>query len=138
MNAFGNGEVGFAPFGGNEEQGLRTLSGGQISIQVDGYLAAEDNATPPLIIERSHAVGDISAVVREAPVGGDITLRLRQDEEEYCTLTIHEGANSTSLPVNRFGSPPLTVGKRLCLDVVTVPGSPGTFPGRDLTITIRL
>lgn len=137
MNTFGNGEVGFAPFGGNDEQGLRTLSGGQISIQVDGYLAAEDNATPPLIIERSHAVGDISATVREAPVGGDITLRLRQDEEEYCTLTIHGGATS-SLPTNAFGFPPLTVGKRLCLDVVRVPGSPGTFPGRDLTITIRL
>ena len=70
MNAFGNGEVGFAPYGDTSDKGLRTLSGGQISIQVDGYLAAEDNATPPIVIERSHAVGDISAVVREASCRG--------------------------------------------------------------------
>jgi hypothetical protein len=138
LNAFGNGGVGFVPLGTSEDGGLRTLSGGQISIQYDGYLAAEDDATPPLVIDRSHAVGDISAVVREAPVGGDIELRLRQDSDTYCTLTIPSGETSTSVPIDGFGLVPLTMGKRLCLDIVTVPGSAGTFPGRDLTITIRM
>ena len=55
-------------------------------------------------------------------------------------MFIRDG-NTQSLPtdiVNGFGLPPLTVGKRLCLDIVTVPGSAGTFSGRDLTITIRM
>lgn len=141
LNVFGNGEVGFLPFGESAEQGLRTLSGGQISIQVDGYLAAEDNAAPALVIERSHAAGEIFAVVREAPDGGEsdlpIELRLRQDDEVYCTLVIPSGQTESD-HISGFGLSPLTVGKRLYLDILAVPGAPYTMPGRDLTVTIRM
>lgn len=146
LNGFGNGEVGFLPFGELPDHGLRTLSGGQISIQVDGFLAAEDSAAPALVIERSHAVGEIFAVVREAPYGGDslpveerpgIQLRLRQDGDLYCTLAIPSGQTESD-HISGFGLPPLAVNKRLHLDIVSVPGGYGMLPGRDLTVTIRM
>ena len=40
-----------APFGATTDQGLRTLSGGQLSMQVEGYLATQTDAAPPLVIE---------------------------------------------------------------------------------------
>jgi hypothetical protein len=137
INGFGNGLVGYAPFGGVVDNGLRTLSGGQISIQVEGCLAIQDNAAPALVIDRSHSARDMFAVVREAPDGGDIELTVRQDGVVYCTLTIPDGDTISNL-VSGFGLPPLAADARLYLDVTSVPGAPNTLPGRDLTVTIRL
>ena len=50
-NVRGNGPVATAAFGATTDQGLRTLSGGQLSIQVDGYLAIQTDAAPPLVME---------------------------------------------------------------------------------------
>ncbi len=137
INGFGNGLVGYAPFGGITDNGLRTLSGGQISIQVEGYLAIQDNAAPALVMDRAHAVRDIFAVVREAPDGGDIELTLRQDGVTYCTLTIPDGETISNV-VSGFGLPPLAADARLYLDVTSVPGAPNTLPGQDLTLSVRL
>jgi hypothetical protein len=139
LNAFGNGLVGALSFGATADQGLRTLSGGQISIQVEGYLAIEDNAAPAFVVDHAHSVRDVSAVVRQAPDGGPIELRVRVNSSEYCTLTIAEDETESSLPVFQgFGKAPLGAGDRISLDVVSVPGSANTLPGRDLTVTIRL
>jgi hypothetical protein len=139
LNAFGNSPVGFASFGATADQGLRTLSGGQISIQVEGYLAIEDSAAPAFVIDRTHSVRDVFAVVREAPDGGDIELRVRVNGDEYCTLTIPDGATVSTGPVfSGFGKAPLAADDRIYLDVVSVPGSANTLPGRDLTVTIRM
>jgi hypothetical protein len=116
---------------------LRTLSGGQIALQVDGYLAVQTDATPPFTVESSHAVRDIFATVREAPQGGPIQLRVRQNSTTYCTLTIPTGATVSS-SVGGFGLPPLASGNQVSLDIVSVPGAANTLPGRDLTVTIRL
>lgn len=137
INGFGNGLVGYAPFGGVVDNGLRTLSGGQISIQVEGYLPIQDNAAPALVVDRPHAVRDMFAVVREAPNGGDVELELRQDGVTYCVLTIPDGETISNV-VSGFGLPPLAADARLYLDIVAVPGAPSTLPGRDLTVTIRL
>lgn len=139
LNAFGNGLVGALSFGATSDQGLRTLSGGQISIQVEGYLAIEDNAAPAFVVDRAHAVRDVSAVVREAPDGGPIELRVRVNDDEYCTLTISEDETVSDMPVfSGFGKAPLTANDRISLDVVSAPGSANTLPGRDLTVTIRM
>ena len=137
INAFGNGLVGYAPFGGVVDHGLRTLSGGQISIQVEGYLAIQDNAAPALVMDRTHSARDIFAVVREAPDGGDITVVVRQGSTIYCTLTIPDGENMSNV-VSGFGLPPLAAAARLYLDITGLAGVPNTLPGRDLTVTIRL
>ena len=119
------------------EFGLRTLSGGQLSIQIEGYLAIQSDVAPPLVIEESHCVRDIFAVVREAPAGAPIQLRLRQNADVYCVLTIPTGTNISNV-VGGLGLPPLVAGAQLSLDILSVAqGGQGT-PGRDLTVTVRL
>jgi hypothetical protein len=119
------------------DQGLRTLSGGQFALQVEGFLAIQTNAAPPLVVQDTHAVRDVFAVVREAPTGAPVELRLRQDETTYCTLTIPAGA-TVSDSVDGFGKPPLVAGAQINLDVVSVPEGTEESPGRDLTVTVRL
>jgi hypothetical protein len=104
---------------------------------VDGYLAIQTGAAPPLVIESSYAARDISAVVGEAPSGGAVSLQLRQNSTVYCTLTIADGATSSNV-VNGFGLPPLAAEAQLYLDILSVPGAADTLPGRDLTVTVRL
>jgi hypothetical protein len=136
-NVRGNSPVAPAAFGATVDQGLRTLSGGQLSIQVDGYLAIQPDAAPPLVIEDSLAARDITAVVSEAPSGGPIEMQLLQSGTVYCTLTIADGT-LISDPVDGFGLPPLTANSQLTLNINSVPGATGTLPGRSLTVTIRL
>jgi hypothetical protein len=104
---------------------------------VDGYLAIQTNAAPPLVIEDSHVPRDIFAVVAQAPSGGPIQMQLRQGATVYCTLTIADGA-TTSNSVNGFGLPPLIANSQVNLDITSVAGAAATLPGRDLTVTVRL
>jgi hypothetical protein len=136
-NSIGSGDLAYGTFSGLVDDGIRTLSGGQISIQVEGYLAIETDAAPALVIEDAHAARDIFAVVTEAPSGGDVELTLRMGSSPYVTLTIADGA-IVSNTVSGFGLPPLASGDRLALDITAVPTATGTLPGRDLTVTIRL
>lgn len=121
----------------NADSGIRTLSGGQLTLQYEGHLAIQANAVPPLVIESTHAVRDIFAVLREGPVGGTVELRLRQGDEDFCNLTIPDGA-TTSAVVSGFGKKPLSQLAQLNLDIVGVPQGWNMKPGRDLTVTIRL
>ncbi len=136
-NSIGGGPVAGGAFGATADQGLRTLAGGQFSIQVEGYLAVQTDAAPPLIVENSYAVRDIFALVNSQPVGGAVELQLRVGSTVYCTLTIPDGA-TTSNVVDGFGLVALAVSSQLRLDIVSVPTATGTLPGRDLTVIIRL
>jgi hypothetical protein len=137
VNMFGTSPVMHLPCTTATDGGLRTLAGGQIAMQVDGYLAVQTDATPPFVMDATHVSQDIAATVREAPVGGAVTLLVRQNSAAYCTLTIAAGA-TVSNTVDGFGLPPLTAGSQIHLDVTDVPGAANTLPGRDLTVTIRL
>lgn len=136
-NGRGNSETRRTNFTMNLDRGIRTLSGGQITIQHEGHLAIHTNAAPPLVIEATHAVRDVFAVVREAPTGGNVELRLRQGSEEYCTLTIAAGETISNV-VSGFGLPPLQQMEQLNLDIVAIPQGWDMSPGRDLTVTVRL
>jgi hypothetical protein len=136
-NAVGGGLVGNAAFGATADQGLRTLAGGQLSVQTQGYLVIQAGATPALVIEDAHVARDISAVVREAPSGGAIVMQVTQNSSAYCTLTIADG-QTTSNVVDGFGMSPLAASALLDLNITSVPTAAGTLPGRDLTVTIRL
>jgi hypothetical protein len=136
-NMYGTSPVMHVPYSASTDGGLRTLSGGQIALQVDGYLAVQTDATPPFVMDDAHVPRDIFATVREAPSGGAVTLLVRQNSSAYSTLTIADGA-TISNTVNGLGLPPLETGTQIHLDVVNVPGAANTLPGRDLTVTIRL
>ncbi len=116
------------------DYGLRTLSGGQFSFQVDAFLAIETGATPDIIVEASHSVRDVYAVVGQAPSGGPVTLQINQNGTAYCTLTIADGS-TVSNSVDGATLPPLRAGAQLSLDITMV--GP-TNPGADLTVVIRL
>ena len=136
-NANGNSPTRHAWFGATDDKGLRTLSGGQVALQVEGYMAVQTNATPPFVVEATHSVMDIFAIVQEAPSGGSLELTVKQNGTEYCVLTIVDGA-TVSDSVNGFGLPPLNVNSQIDLDITAVPTASGSTPGRDLSVTIRL
>lgn len=136
-NQRGNGPVAARNFTATLEFGLRTLQGGQINLQVEGPLAIEDDATPPLMIEDFLAMQDLYAVVLEAPTEFPVVLRLRQDEDLVTELTIPVNATMSNV-VNGSGLAPLRAGSQLRLDIVSVGQTATSTPGADLTVTIRL
>jgi hypothetical protein len=139
-NAFGDSAPTQQCYSSPPNVGLRTLSGGQFSLQVNGYLATQQNAAPPLIVEASHAVRDITATVGQAPTGCSISIDVLQNGSPYCHLTIDSGTTTSSLPLlTGVNLPPLTAAAILTLNVALNISDPATFsPGRDLTVTIRL
>ncbi len=144
-NVRGNSPVAAAAFGATTDQGLRTLAGGQLSIQVEGYLAIQTDAAPPLVIDAERAVRDVFAVVSEAPSQppgaspgtNTLQLQLRVGSTVFCTLSFNDGA-TTSNAVDGFGLAPLAAGSQLSLDILAVHGEANSLPGRDLTVTVRL
>ncbi|MBV9268303.1 MAG: hypothetical protein JO061_19195 [Acidobacteriaceae bacterium] len=139
-NAFGDSQATSQCYLTAPDAGLRTLSGGQFALQVAGVLATQQNATPPLIVEASHAVRDMRASVGQAATGYSIAISLVQNGTPFCSLVIPSGATVSSV-VDGTPLGPLTDGASLSLNVVlnidpTYTGSP--VPGRDLTVTIRL
>jgi hypothetical protein len=106
-------------------------------MQVDGTLAIQSSAAPPLIVETAHSIRDIHAVVGGAPTGVPVELAIRLNDAVFCTLTIPVDQTASNL-VDGFGLPPLAAMSKLSLDIVSVGYTANTSPGRDLTVTIRL
>ncbi|MBL8213042.1 MAG: hypothetical protein JNK87_20165 [Bryobacterales bacterium] len=119
------------------DSGLRTLSGGQYSIQVEGLLAIQESAAPALIVEDSHSVRDIYARVKQAPTGSPVQMVLRQNGNVYCSLTIATGATVSNV-VSGVVAGPLWSQSALTLDITSIGTGGLDFPGQDLTVTIRL
>jgi hypothetical protein len=139
-NSFGGGQTGQRCFTLGPDGGLRTLSGGQFAIQVAGYLATQQNATPPLTVQQTHAVRDIRAMVSQGPAGYDIAITVQQNGSPYCSLTINSGSVNSSSVIDGVSLPPLQEAANITLDVALNPVSGYTgavSPGMDLTVTIR-
>lgn len=132
-NSIGNSPTNSIYLTHNDDQGLRTLSGGQYSIQVDGYLAIDFSAAPALVVEASHSVRDIFAVVGGA-ADGQVQLQVNVDGAAYCGLTFAPGA-IVSNTVDGLTLPPLRSGSKITLAVLSVGQA---VPGSDLTVLIRL
>jgi hypothetical protein len=146
-NAFGDSPTTTANFMNTVDTGLRTLSGGQYSIQVAGNLAVETNAAPPLTVRATHAVWNVWAQVNQAPAmpantppdtpDEPVTMNVMLNGAVYCTLSIPTGRTYSSA-VNGLTLPPLPAGGLITLDITQVPQLSGSQPGRDLTVTINL
>lgn len=141
-NAFGNSQAAGICYTNLPDTGLRTLSGGQFSLQVSGYLATQQDAAPPLIIEADHAVRDLRATVSQPATGYDIQIDLFQNGALYQSLTIPSGSTASAITTNFFELPPLkkeeTLTMNITLNVLSPPPAAQLSPGRDLTVTIRL
>ena len=136
-NSRGNSDVIRRSYTMTTHQGLRTLAGGQLSIQVEGMLAIQANAAPPLSVESARAVRDVYAAVRTASTGTPILLEVTHNGTVYCNLTIGVG-NTVSDPVDGFALGPLAAQALIGLNIASVSQSADTLPGTDLTVTIRL
>ena len=139
-NSRGNSGTARIAVTNNVNQGIRTLSGGQITFQVEGYLAVITDITPPYVVDQAYSIRDIFASLREPASGGAVQLKLRQNGADYCFLTIANGATRSNT-VNGLSLTPLAAKAALSLDVTSVPFdqiSANNLPGRDLTVTVRL
>ncbi len=136
-NGKGNSQVTTLSFANTVDGGLRTLSGGQFTLQVSGELAVQSSAVPPCAVDRARAVRDVFATVTEAPEGADIVLHVTANGEPWCTLTIAAG-QTISPAVEGLTLPPLLPETTLGLDVVSTGLAGIGRPGSGLTVTIRV
>ncbi|MCU1292911.1 MAG: hypothetical protein JWP08_1761, partial [Bryobacterales bacterium] len=139
-NSFGDSQASQQCFTAFANGGLRTLSGGQFSLQVAGVLSAQQTAAPPLLVAASHAVRDVRASVNQAPTGYTVGIDLMQNGVRYTTLTVASGT-TTSNVVNGASLPALTEGATLTLTtrLTKLANYTGTlYAGKDLMVTIRM
>jgi hypothetical protein len=132
-NEVGNSPTGSIYLTNNDDHGLRTLSGGQYSIQVAGFLAVDASAAPAIVVEASHAVRDVFAVLGTA-ADAQVQLQVSVNGAAYCVLTFASGA-IVSNSVSGLTLPPLASGATVTLAVISVGQN---VPGADLTVLIRL
>jgi Putative phage tail protein len=136
-NSRGNSSVAAESFTSNTDLGLRSLLGGQLTIQVEGPLAIQTNAAPPLLVDTNCSVRDVYAVVQDAPTGAPVTMQVTQNGNVYCELTIPTGATASNV-VDGFALGPLQAEAIMGLNITSVVQTANTQPGSDLTVTIRL
>jgi hypothetical protein len=134
-NSRGNSPVAAQAFTSLADGGLRTLSGGQITLQIPGSLAVQNSAVPPLDPGATYAVNDVYAYVGTPPAGTvAIALTVTVQGQTYCTLSIAPGSShSTSIDGSTLAA--LQAGQQIGLNVTAVGDS---TPGSDLTVVIRV
>ena len=136
-NSRGNSSVAEESFTSTTDEGLRTLLGGQLTIQIEGPLAIQTNAAPPLVVDTACSVRDVYAVLQDAPAGAPVVMQVTQNGVAYCELTIPTGA-TVSNDVDGFALGPLQAQAIIGLNITSVVETSDTAPGSDLTVTIRL
>jgi len=136
-NSRGNSSVMQQAFTATTDAGIRTLSGGQFSMQIEGLLAIQTNAVPPVIVDTAHSVRDIFANLGTAPSGAPVNLQVTQNGLPYCALSVPAGATVSNV-MDGATLPPLQSQAQLGLNILAVPQTSGSVPGADLTVTIRL
>jgi hypothetical protein len=136
-NSVGNSETGTFGFTANPEHGLRTLSGGQLTLQVSGFLAIQTSAVPPLRVGATHSVRDILAMLGRPSSAGPVLVRITKNGEQYCDLTIAAGQRFSNI-VSGTTVSPLRENDELGLDIISISQSGDSTPGSDLTVTVRL
>ncbi|HSU33364.1 MAG TPA: phage tail protein [Bryobacteraceae bacterium] len=143
-NVFGDGQTATNSY---VDAPLRTLSGGQFSLQLGGYLATQSNAAPALLVQNTHAVRDIWASLGQAAQGYSIGVEILQNGVQYCSFVIPvQGSSSPTgsvdqtkpaLYVDGSSLPPLQEGATLAMNVSLQSAGSQLSTGRDLTVTIR-
>lgn len=136
-NAIGNSPTAALEFASTVDRGLRTVSGGQYTLQVPGQLAVRSNCVPPVVITEPKLIRYVFANTLVAPQGGQVVVRLTADGSPVADMTIPAGQTASD-PWSGATLPPLTTGARLNVDVLSVGSADGTETGRDLTVTVQL
>ena len=122
-NSRGNSETAHVSFAGLADAGLRTLAGGQFSIEVAGHLAIETGAAPPLVVENTRTVREVFAVVSEPPTGGPVTVMCGHGERAMSGASVLERAGRHDVSVLLGGPSDWTAAHRVDLETSLEPGS---------------
>ena len=115
--------------------GHRTLSGGQLSFQIGGFLSVQTGAAPDIVIDAPKAVRDVYAIVKQAPSGASIIVNLNLNNVPFCSLTIAAGSLNSGQAISGASLPPMLPQQQLSIDIA---GVGLTQPGSDLTVVIRV
>ena len=134
-NSQGTSDPSYLAFTRQVSGGIRTLSGGQYSFQIAGYLAIQTAAAPELIIDAPRVIRDVYALLNAPPVGNALGISLNLNGVLLCSLTIPDGQLNPLAPLDGLALGPLREGDRVSLDVTSV-GS--VLPGTDLTVVVRV
>ena len=118
----------------NVENGLRTLSGGQYSIQVEGFLAVDQMAAPALVVDTAHSVRDVYAVIGTS-ADQEVKAQLYVNGAAYGVPLIIPIGAPVSNSIDGATLPPLASDAKITLAVTQVGQA---LPGADLTVLIRL
>jgi Putative phage tail protein len=133
-NSKGNSPPSAIPLNHNVDYGLRTLSGGQYSIQVEGFLAVDQMAAPALVVDTGHSVRDVYAVIGTS-ADQDVKAQLYVNGTIYGVPLIIPTGAPVSNSIDGATLPPLAAEAKITLAITQV-GQ--TLPGADLTVLIRL
>ena len=132
-NRKGNGPAACVSLTHSSGNGLRTLRGGQYSIQFNGFLAVDQSAAPALVVEADHSVRDVFAILGTA-ADSQIEIAVNVNGTPYCRLSF--AANTiVSNSVDGATLTPLKANSQVNISILSV-GQ--TCPGADLTVVIRL
>ncbi|HEY3838955.1 MAG TPA: hypothetical protein VGL72_20420, partial [Bryobacteraceae bacterium] len=139
-NSQGNGPVTVYAYTNLAGGGLRTLTGGQIMLQVPGYLAVQNGAVPPIDPGATYSVRDVYAYAGTAPAtqpttNTNISLQVLVAGQPYCSLTIAAGTTLSTPPIDGSTLPVLRAGQLIGLNILSVGDA---APGSDLTVVIRV
>ncbi len=132
-NQKGNSPPAFIFLTHSADGGLRTYAGGQYSLQVDGYLAVDQSATPAVVVDSQCSVRDVYGVLGTA-ADTPVEFRVNVNGTPYCQCTFQPGM-IVSNSVSGFGLAPLPQQAQITLSVLSVGQN---YPGADLTVVIRL
>lgn len=134
-NQNGNSPTTSVSFMYTSDWGVRSLSGGQYSIQVAGYLAVDESVAPAVVVETARSVRDLSAFLgtaADAPVRAQLNVNGSPYGPE---LEITPGQIAMDCVIDGSRLPALPTGAKLTLSVTHIGVA---YPGADLTVLIRL
>ena len=133
-NSLGDSPAAVANYSELLDKGLRTLHGGQFTLQYEGRLAILTDATANITVQQNLAIHDCFAHLKQAPVGAHVVIEIVQDSETVAALTILAGQTMSGV-LNGEALPILQESSQLKLNITGV----GTdFPGSDLSVTVRV
>jgi hypothetical protein len=135
-NSRGNSQVTGISYANRDGGGIRTLSGGQITLQVEGTLAIQSDAVPPLATDTRRAVRDVFGTLSTPPTGGVLEVRVKAGGEKYCDLTFADGRTASTV-FDGAGQLPLDPTAPLGLEILSIPRGENSSSGAGLTVTVR-
>lgn len=107
-----------------------SVTGGQVVLPVPGTVAIESNASTLVNYAEARTVSQIELLAKQAPIGGNLEVRVLVDGTTVATVTLAAGQTNVRSSVS------FSIGaqKQVRVDITSV-GI--TFPGADLSVILR-